>query len=206
MEKFICQTSFIDFCIFKDVGRVLDDCSSIMNEKYLGYLTKVRGNKNENESNPDYGAGAHYLGDEGELYFADQQITGALSAVWNLSYFLPYVNPSDAILDFGCGGGDLLARLPGRLKTGVEINPVAQEYAKKLGLQMFSSLDETPKTPYDVIISSHALEHVPEPLTLLMRLKDFLSSNGSLVLLLPMDDWRAPAHRTFKREYSQPFV
>lgn len=151
-------------------------------------------------STPNYGSSAHYLDEEGKKYFAGQQQIGELSAIWNRRYFSFYIKPSDMILDFGCGGANLLAMLPGHGKFGVEINPAARAYAAALGLQVFAALDEAPAGPYDVILSSHALEHVPNPLTLLEELAGMLAADGVFILLLPLDDWRAPAHRVYKQD------
>ena len=43
----------------------------------------------------------------------------------------------------------------------------------------------------DVVISNHALEHVPEPFWTLNEIKRVLVHGGRIVLVTPFDDWRA---------------
>ena len=47
------------------------------------------------------------------------------------------------------------------------------------------------------IISSHALEHVPNPYALLHALREYLDGSAKLLLLLPLDDWRASPNRRY---------
>jgi SAM-dependent methyltransferase len=150
-----------------------------------------------NNAAPIYGSSEHYLDKAGEKYFAAQRSVGILSAQWNLSIWLKYLDVEDSILDVGCGSGALLALLPGKQKVGVEINPSAREYAESLGLMVFSDLDSMPPQKYTKIISSHALEHIPHPLILLRKLRDNLDTNGRLLFLLPLDDWRARENRNY---------
>ncbi len=148
-------------------------------------------------STPIYGSSDHYLDKAGEKYFAAQRTMGVLSAQWNLPLWLRYLNGEDSIIDFGCGSGALLSLLPGKNKVGVEINPSARDYAESLGLMVYPDLDSLPPQRFTKIISSHALEHIPHPLILLTGLREYLVSNGRLILLLPLDDWRARENRKY---------
>lgn len=146
---------------------------------------------------PGYGASAHYQGQEGETYFSAQAQSGRLGAKWNLSIWNGNFDSNDDILDFGCGGGDLLSVLPGRNKIGVEINPAARKMAESLGIEVFETLDDVKGLQFSRVISSHALEHVPAPLTALKQLRSYIADKGKLLLLLPLDDWRTKAHRRY---------
>jgi SAM-dependent methyltransferase len=46
----------------------------------------------------------------------------------------------------------------------------------------------------DIVISNHALEHVPHPLSALREIRSKLVCGGRLMLCLPFDDWRTQAH------------
>jgi SAM-dependent methyltransferase len=140
---------------------------------------------------------SHYLGGSGELYFASQRQTGNLAAKWNLPIWQPHVGHEHSVLDFGCGGGYLLALLPARRRVGVEVNPAARQQAEMLGMEVYRSIDEVPSEKFTRIISSHALEHVLAPLATLQGLSQLLQPTGRLLLLLPLDDWRAGTHRSF---------
>lgn len=148
-------------------------------------------------ANPEYGVSAHYLDQSGVKYFRDQKKVGELSAKWNLHFWLSKINKNDSVLDFGCGGGYLLAAIPARRKVGVEINPAAKQEATSKGLEIYTSLDNVPNEQFSRVISSHALEHIPNPLIALHSMRRLLDPNGKLVLLLPLDDWRPEHQRNF---------
>ncbi len=146
---------------------------------------------------PTYGASNHYLRNEGEAYFNEKRTLGELSAAWNLPLWMPYINPQDRVLDFGCGGGFLLNILPAQKKVGIDINPSARLQAQSLGLSVYPMLDDLPPERFNRIISSHALEHVPHPLAVLQGIKRYLDPDGLLLLLLPLDDWRNKSNRKY---------
>ena len=157
-------------------------------------------NQEINQIEVNYGSSEHYVGTAGERYFAGQKVGGELSAQWNLGYWLPYLAPSDTVLDFGCGGGYLLATLPASQKTGVEINPAARQEVQRQGIEVYPTLDDIPEgQTFSCILSSHALEHVPVPIQALKAMRQRLQPNGRLLLLLPLDDWRAASHRQFRQ-------
>lgn len=139
-----------------------------------------------------------YRGTRGESYFARQAAAGTRAATMNLFVWAPHVRPNDAVVEFGCGGGDLLHVLPGARKVGVEINPAAVARARALGLEVHDSLGALPSAAFTRAISSHALEHVESPAAVLRELRRVLRVDGELLLLLPLDDWRQRGQRQFR--------
>lgn len=139
-----------------------------------------------------------YRGARGEAYFARQAAAGARAAAMNVFVWAPHVRPSDTILEFGCGGGDLLHALPGTRKVGVEINPTAAAAARARGLEVHERLESVSAASFSRAISSHALEHVESPAATLRGLLRALRPDGELLLLLPMDDWRERGQRQFR--------
>lgn len=151
-----------------------------------------------NQKHVSYGVIGHYLGDKGRRYFAWQGEDGVTQGLYNRHLWQPYVSPNDDVLDFGCGGGFLLHVLEARKKVGIEVNPHARESATQLGIEMYERIDDVAGT-FDKVISSHALEHIPHPRQALLELKQKLRNrNSRLLLLLPLDDWRAPMNRTYR--------
>lgn len=144
---------------------------------------------------PSYGTTLNYSSKEGEIYFQKQKAVGQVAARWNLHFYNQIIGANDRILDFGCGGGFLLHELVCCEKIGVDINPAARQCAEALGIRAYSTLDELGDRKFTKIISNHALEHVPSPLTALQKLNSLLEHSGILVLLLPMEDWRASEQR-----------
>jgi SAM-dependent methyltransferase len=141
-------------------------------------------------SSPVYGASKHYLGKQGEEYFKWQSGTGHFGARINAHKFRHLVKESDTVIDFGCGGGFLLARLNCQRRLGVEINPAARKHAHDLGIECFASAEDVPDGIADLIISDHALEHVPYPIGALTTLRHKLKPAGLLSICVPIDNWR----------------
>lgn len=94
------------------------------------------------------------------------------------------------LLEVGCGNGKRLARMRalGWDVTGQEIDPVASEYVREeKGIPVHLGPLETMDThgEFDVVILSHVIEHVHDPVALLRMCHRLLKKNGLLVLLTP---------------------
>ncbi|MFH0779190.1 MAG: class I SAM-dependent methyltransferase, partial [Candidatus Eisenbacteria bacterium] len=91
------------------------------------------------------------------------------------------------LLEIGCAGGWLLkaAENAGWKATGVEISPQAAAFARtELGLDVFEgSLAEAafPPGTFDVIYMGDVLEHIPDPVGLVLELKRTLAAGGCVV-------------------------
>jgi SAM-dependent methyltransferase len=139
----------------------------------------------------DTRVGQHYGGERGAQYLDYQRKYGELGAELNLLKFERHVSQGDDVVDFGCGIGALLERLPAASRTGVEVSEPARREAQARGLQVAASTSELADESADVVISNHALEHTLAPLDELRDLRRVLRPGGKLVLWLPIDDWRA---------------
>ena len=137
------------------------------------------------------GVGRHYIGARGATYLDYQRRFGELGAELNRWKFAPHLRESDAVVDFGCGIGALLERLPAASRCGVEVNEQAAQEARRRGLLVVASAKELESQSADVVISNHALEHTLAPLGELNELHRILRPGGKLVIWLPIDDWRA---------------
>lgn len=126
-------------------------------------------------------------------YFAWQQAIGEFGGWANLTKFEPYLGATDRVIDFGCGGGYLLAALDVREKLGIEVNPSAREAAHELGVDVRASIDDVPDAWADVIISNHVLEHCAHPLSELQALRSKLRPGGRFVCVVPSE----PSHHRY---------
>jgi len=104
--------------------------------------------------------------------------------------FEKWLTPDLDVLDFGCGGGWLLANLPGRRKLGVEVNPEARRTAETLNVPTVADLAEVPKEAFDRVISNNALEHVQNPFPILGQLLEKMRPGGLLILVVPCETIR----------------
>ena len=141
-------------------------------------------------ADPSYGLSDHYLGAKGQEYFAWQGGGGHCAAMIHCRKFEQWIQPRHTVIDFGCGGGFLLARLNCKHRIGIEINPAAKEHAQSLGIECYSDASEISDAVADVIVSDHALEHVPYPIGALTTLRSKLKPGGVLSLCVPIDNWR----------------
>lgn len=128
-------------------------------------------------------ASPHYDGD----YFLYQEENGAFGGWANVTIFQPHVSPTARVIDFGCGGGFLLAALTAAEKIGVEPNSTARERARLNGIQAYADATPIPDDWADVIISMHALEHCLHPLVELQRLHRKLRPGGRCVFVVPCE-------------------
>jgi hypothetical protein len=126
---------------------------------------------------------SHY----GSEYFEYQSKIGRFGGWANLSKFSPYIRDSMKVLDFGCGGGYLLANIQRVEKMGIEVNPVARAEAHRNGIHTVASTAEIDDGWADIIISNHALEHCPHPLHELQGLSSKLAPNGIAVFVFPCE-------------------
>lgn len=122
-----------------------------------------------------------------EDYFNWQKNIGAFGGMANLFKFNNHINKKSKIIDFGSGGGYLLANINCEEKIGIEINPHARKMANELGINTFSSADKIDDNWADLIISNHALEHVENPLMILKTLYQKLKINGKIVFVVPYE-------------------
>ena len=113
--------------------------------------------------------------------------------------------PSDGgrrVLDVGCGEGVFLAlmRERGWQAVGVELGEESARIAREeRGLDVRTgdlfSLDAEPSS-FDAVVMSHVLEHLPDPVGALARVRELLEPGGMLMLSLP--NYRCLESRVFR--------
>ena len=98
--------------------------------------------------------------------------------------------PKGRLMDVGCGDGDMLslATKLGWQAMGLEFDPAAVKAARAQGLDVlegtYERLSEYMQA-FDCIVCSHVLEHVHNPLDMLIKLKEALKPGGILLLSSP---------------------
>lgn len=129
-----------------------------------------------------------------DKYYNWQKQVGAIGGYLNRFKFESYIKDNDAIMDFGCGGGFLLGTFQNKKKFGFEINKSAWNDISENGGKPVDSFDDISNNSIDVIISNHALEHVPLPLEILKNLHSKLKPNGTLCIVIPCEQ---PSEKSF---------
>jgi len=117
--------------------------------------------------------------------------------------YLP-AKPNGNLLEIGSGSGQMLKFLQdlGWHVEGVDFDAAAVENAKAKGVQVNLDTLESQKYPkdyFDVIIMSHLIEHVHDPLQLLCESYRILKPYGRVVIVTPnINSW---GHEIYKKNW-----
>ncbi len=96
-----------------------------------------------------------------------------------------------AVLEVGSNTGKFMELLAGHgfgSLTGLEPNDACAERARDAGLNVITgwfTADQTPAGPFDVIVMSHVLEHIPEPAQAIALAHERLAPGGLLAIFVP---------------------
>jgi SAM-dependent methyltransferase len=112
-------------------------------------------------------------------------------------------------LDVGSSSGALLEEFQrhfGCASVGVEPGEVYRLYSTSRGLQVVPSLDdlrESAADPFDLVSVMHVLEHVPDPIAMLARLRtEHMTPDGFLLLEVP----NLTDHQAFELAHAHAFT
>lgn len=97
--------------------------------------------------------------------------------------FFSGVDINSKILDFGCGLGQNIYKLPNA--RGYDISEFGVEFCRRKGINATNNLDEIPNEGFDIVFSSHVLEHHPHPKTMLEQMFSKLRKGGTCILVIP---------------------
>jgi SAM-dependent methyltransferase len=109
-------------------------------------------------------------------------------------FFRPYAPPGAAILELGCATGDLAKVTREILAVGrydaVEMSPAREKAKRHLDrlftdpLQVLLSQGRI-ETKYDLVLMSHVLEHLDDPVAEVRAMKSVLEPGGAIFLEIP---------------------
>lgn len=122
--------------------------------------------------------------------------TGKLNAL--LDKLEPY-RKLNRIVDVGCSYAYFmkLAKDRGWQPLGVEISDFGVKFSREeLGIEMFQGMLEDAKLPdasVDVITSSHVMEHVADPVSLISEMRRILRPGGAVLTVVPTQ-FRSPSY------------
>ncbi len=101
------------------------------------------------------------------------------------------------ILEFGCGLGQNIYLLPNAV--GYDISKFALGFSKNKGVNTIEDLKDV--NNFDVVFSSHVLEHVENPCETINIMKSKLKKNGKLILILPVEKHEKVKFRLDKHQH-----
>jgi 2-polyprenyl-3-methyl-5-hydroxy-6-metoxy-1,4-benzoquinol methylase len=126
-------------------------------------------------------------------------------ATYGLDELLPPYRANGRLLDVGCGAGTYLSQMKqlGWEVLGVDTSHEAAKTAKAMyGIDVLvgdvESVDIT-QASMDVIVMTHAIEHVENPVAVLARCRELLGPSGRIILTTP--NVKSLGHRLFGRDW-----
>ncbi|HJH26387.1 MAG TPA: class I SAM-dependent methyltransferase [Methanophagales archaeon] len=99
------------------------------------------------------------------------------------------VNYNSRILDVGCGAGNLLCSLNEiGFENLVGVDPYIDEEVINRDVKILKkTIHELPdRQKFDLIISNHSFEHIPDQLETLVKVSKILSENGVCLIRMPV--------------------
>jgi len=139
--------------------------------------------------NPDIGNsyGDNYYASHYGRIIDDPNYYDLMSEYWKYVLFSrTKVDCTGKVLDYGSGIGQVSDALPNVLLS--DPSAYAIEFARRRGKAIVTSLDQIPRDAFDIVLSSHALEHSPNPADDLTRFTQYVKKpTGKLVLLIPSE-------------------
>ena len=100
-----------------------------------------------------------------------------------LTKFFSGFDINSRILDFGCGLGQNIYYLPNAM--GYDISKFGVEFCKKKNIKATNNVDEVNNESFDIVLSTHVLEHHPNPKQMLEQIFSKLKKGGTLILVIP---------------------
>ena len=89
------------------------------------------------------------------------------------------------ILDIGCGPGWFCPLWNEWDRHGIEISSFASKIASKYANIHKGTLESYNETGFDVIVLNHVIEHIPEPIPFLKKIKTMLKTDGMFIIGTP---------------------
>ena len=98
-----------------------------------------------------------------------------------------YIDTTHDILEYGCGDGGLLSMLAGRVRAGIEPDPMLAQSATDKGLDVRTSVNAFDGQGFNRIIFSYEFSKLPNPTRDFAGLRPLLTGSGLLLLNQPID-------------------
>lgn len=102
-----------------------------------------------------------------------------------LKKFFRDVPKDTKLLDYGCGMGQNIYYLSNA--TGFDISEYGLEFCKSKGITVTNDLSSLPDEGFDVVFSSHVLEHHPNPKEMIENMRRKLKKDKKLYLVIPFE-------------------
>jgi len=118
-----------------------------------------------------------------------------------------YVQENKYLLDIGCGTGEFIkyCKSVNYKVLGVEPSKVAREKAVSKKLDVKEDISEINNTKFDVITLWHVLEHIENLDEYILKIKQLLKPNGTLIVAVPnYKSYDANYYKSYWAAYDVP--
>jgi 2-polyprenyl-3-methyl-5-hydroxy-6-metoxy-1,4-benzoquinol methylase len=145
-----------------------------------------------------------------DTYMSDQRHNGEVLYQW-IDKRIGRSLSQRRLLDIGCAAGAWVAvfQRRGWEASGIDANPKWVRWGRaNLGADLhdgFYGSQAFPEQTFSLILWSHIIEHLPDPLTMLQAIRDHLDDDGYLFIGTP-DVLRPPVPRTYPDLLAGPHV
>lgn len=120
-------------------------------------------------------------------FLDSEELRLAWSYFADLAYFR-HVRAGQQVMEYGGGLGNNLLTVARRASVCmVEPSAIGREIARTAGISAVASLSQLPTTNFDTVLCRHVLEHVEQPLSILQELRQRLTGEGKLILVVPCE-------------------
>lgn len=89
------------------------------------------------------------------------------------------------ILEYGCGMGQNIFLL--KNASGYDISQFALDFCSKKRIKTFKDKSKIPSNYFDIILNSHILEHLDNPLGHILFMREKLKKGGMLITVIPRE-------------------
>ncbi|HYG37025.1 MAG TPA: class I SAM-dependent methyltransferase [Cytophagales bacterium] len=102
-----------------------------------------------------------------------------------LKKFFKDIPKDTKLLDYGVGMGQNIYYMTNA--TGYDISQYGLDFCRSKGINVTNDLDALPNEGYDVVFSSHVLEHHPNPKEMVENMRSKLKTGKRLFLVIPYE-------------------
>lgn len=139
-----------------------------------------------------------YIGEGSKSYHHEKRSVPDQALPWVIRsrsrLFQPHIQPTDHVLEWGCGFGWNLAGLRCSRRCGYDLASQLEGVVQSLGVEFLCRTQDIPDGSFQVVLCHHVLEHVPDPLMVLAEIRRLLSPSGKLLLAVPFERHRRYRH------------
>jgi len=107
-----------------------------------------------------------------------------LGEYYKRNVFDAWAKSAKDILDFGAGHGALTATVNADCH---DLSTYALDKLRTAGRKVVADTRDLPDGSYDIVFSSHTLEHCKKPLEIVTEMRRLLKSTGRVILILPIE-------------------